>query len=84
MKFLKAVFQHWAVDLEKDVFANMNASIRINTKNIRIKCRVVDLAEAKAIWHDWLSFGMTVPENMRGVEQIHMSEAADRAAFSIG
>src|SRR6266496_2422031 len=60
LKTLKAVNEHGAVDLIKDVSSNVDPQVRRDAENVGVEGRVVKLAERKPIANGRFTLGMSV------------------------
>ena len=65
------------------IVANVNASVGINTNDMRIVCRVMNLAEPESVGNDRFALWMPVVKNVCGIEQLNVLEPANGALFSI-
>ena len=65
---LQAVLKHRPIRLPHDIEANLDDAIRLDTQDVAIVSRVVQLAKRKAVRHDRLAPWMTVGKDVRRLE----------------
>lgn len=75
--------EHGPVDLLEHVATHLYCVVRPHPKDVRVECAMMEAAQRHAVRHDWFTMGMPVRQDMRGVEQLLVPEATDRAVFSI-
>ena len=82
--FLDSISQHWTVALREDIRSDFCDVVGANPENVRVECRVMNLAECQSIRHDWLAadFG-AIWDDMGSIEQLHMAQLADSARCSV-
>jgi hypothetical protein len=73
------VYKCWAVSFIQNVWSNLNHIVRTDTHEVVVKRSVMQLAEREAIRDHWLSLRLTVGYNVRRVEELLMTEAAEGA-----
>src|SRR5947208_1013687 len=78
------MLEHRPVLLMKDVHPDMDPNVRIDADYVRVVRRMVDRTEAEAVGDERLTLGMPIGEDVRGIEQLHVSEPADAALLLIG
>jgi hypothetical protein len=69
--------------LEEHVGPDMNLVVGADAEDVHVVRRVVDLAESESVRNLGESALVTVLKNVRGVEEVIMSEPADRAARAV-
>src|SRR4051812_10486302 len=81
---LEPMPQHRAVDLGEDVLPNVDACVRIDTHNVRVVRRVMDLAQPETVGDEWLAAWIPILEDVRRIEQLAVAQSANRALLAIG
>jgi hypothetical protein len=76
LEALKAMDEHRAVDLIKDISSNVDRQVRRDTENVRVERRVVELAERKPIANGRFALWMAVRQDVSGFEQLRMLQVA--------
>ena len=71
--------QHRTVLLAQDVLANLDDKIRANAEDVPVEGGMVKLAKGKTIWNGPLSERMPVRQDVRGVQELQMPKATNRA-----
>ena len=74
MSGLEPVFQHRSVDFGQDIGADLDDTIRTNTKDVLIVSRMVNLAHRETIADDWNPFLKAVGDDVRSVQQLAMPQ----------
>jgi hypothetical protein len=81
---LKTMEQHGTIRFLKHIPADLDHVVRPDAENMRVERGVVQLAERKTVRNDRLASRVTVRQDVRGLEQLAMSQTADAAAQPIG
>jgi hypothetical protein len=80
---LQPVTKHGAVLLAQDAGTHLDHEVRTDTDEEAIESRVVEGAERDPVLHDRIASGLPVRDDVRGLEQLAMPEAAECALIAI-
>lgn len=83
-KLLKAVPEHWSIPLAEDVSSDLNNQVRSDTENVGIKGRVVDFAQGQTVGNHWLTIGLTVANDVRGIKKLGVAQPTQGASVIVG
>ena len=84
MEILKTMAEHRPVRLVQNGARHVNHEIGGDAEEMSIERRVVKLAEGQAVRHHGLAARMAVGQDVGGLEQLLVAQAADRATFLVG
>ena len=76
--------EHGSVRLEEQFRTDLNNEVGTNADEIGVVGGVVDFAKRQAIGHNRFSRWLSVRDDMGGIEQFGMMQAANGTAFRIG
>src|SRR5258708_6368165 len=79
LEALQTVTQHGAIGLAKDVEAYLDAQLRRDSQDVAIEGGVMQLAQRKAVGDDRFASGMAIGQDVRRLQQLLVTEPADRA-----
>ena len=71
--------QHGSVLFEENLRSYLDDEIGTDPEDVRVKGRVMKLAEGETVGHDWQTERMAVGEDVRRVEEPGVLEVADTA-----
>ena len=83
MEPLQPVLQHRAILLLEHVEPHFDPQIRPDPKDIPVESRVMQRTEREPVRHDRQSTRMPVRQNVRRLQQLEVSQPADRAPLSV-
>ena len=68
MHLLEPVLEHGAVTFPEEIFVDVDVIVRVNSQEVGVVGRMVDLAHAQAIGHDRNSMFVGIRDDVRCVE----------------
>jgi hypothetical protein len=83
MEALEAVLEHWPVDLLQDVEPDVDFQVGRHAEDVPVECRVVQRAQRESVRHDRPPARMPVGQDMGRIEELLVSEPADRASLAV-
>ena len=81
---LEAVNQHRTIVLGQEIRSEFDCAVRRDAEQVRVKRRVVELAQRQAVWDDRRAKRVTVRQNVRRIEKLLPTQAADRTVLVVG
>ena len=84
LELLETVPKHRTVDFIKNVLAHLDDQIRTDADDVAVEGSVVQLAQCQPIRDHRFAPHMGIRENVGGIEQLHVVEAAHCAGLPIG
>src|SRR3989475_10898843 len=84
VEILKTMADRRPVRLVQNGARHVNHEIGVDAEEMSIERRVVKLAEGQAVRHHGLAARMAVGQDVGGLEQLLVAQAADRATFLVG
>jgi hypothetical protein len=75
--------EHRAVVIVEKSAGDVNAEIRRHPDQILVERPMVDRAQRESVAHDWLTQPLRVADDVGGVEEPDLAEAADGAAIGV-
>jgi hypothetical protein len=81
--FLQAVTQHRSIDLFQNVSTDLDEKLGCDPKDMTVEGGVMQLAQSDAIWNHWLTTRVPVGKNVRRLQQLRVTQMADRAVLPI-
>ena len=75
--------EHRAVVIVEKSAGDVNAEIRRHPDKILVERPMVDRAKGESVAHDWLTQLLRVADDVGGVEESDLAEAADGAAIGV-
>src|SRR2546421_11335116 len=76
--------QHRSVHLIDEAWRDLDHKVRAHAQQVEVIGSVMDLAQREPIRNDGISLGLAVRDDVSGVEQLGMMEAAHCTALCIG
>jgi len=80
---LQAVAEHRAVRLVPDLLADVDDQVGADTQDVGVEGAVMEPAEGQAVRQDGLAPRVPVRKDVRGVEELRVAQAADRAPLLV-
>lgn len=77
------MLQHRSVDFFEHVKAHLDAVIGMDADDVRVECRVMDFTERQPVGDLRLPFGIAVRDDVRGLQQLVVPQATNRAMFAV-
>jgi hypothetical protein len=81
---LEAVLEHRAVSLPEHVSANVHDQVGPDADDVAVEGRVVEGTQGQAVGDLRLAERVAIRQDVRGVEQLGVAQAADGALLAVG
>jgi hypothetical protein len=78
------MFQHGTIHFAQNIQAHLHDQIRTDPQYVPIECRMMELAEREAIWDNGFAQGVAIGEDMGGLQEFGVAEAANRTLRLVG
>ena len=84
VELLDPMLQHRAIDFVEYVVVDGDNPFGADSQNVAVVRSVVDLAQGQPVRRDWLALRLPVLDDVSGIEEIAVSQAAHRAPSPVG
>ena len=80
---LDALFEHRTVVDRHQCVGDVDPEVGIDTDQIGVECRMVQLRQRKAVWNDRMSLFFEVADDVRGIEETWLRQPRNGTSISI-